>query len=372
MKLKSYWIKSIYIILGCLLLQTHAIQAKNKNQARYLNYLIDKDVKEFPKIIPEPDKNVFQLISHGKPGKLLLDGQWRNASEIAGYIHEHQLISDKITQLNIYGCSFAQGAEGAKAIAYLEQNLHVNIAASNNITGASGDWILEVGKPIATLSLTQYHYNLQALDTTDFDNDGIKNWRDLDDDNDGVKDDLESTCTSANMPNKSSVIITSDLAYTYNGAANIQRLVDGIDGGAGNNTYVIRAPAAGSYVNNWFKFELPNPTVLDSIELGNFPGQTLFTTSSAYAIEGSNDNTTWISIVASQTYTLNAAGTYATNNSAIFAMPNNIIPFKYYDPVYIVKNSGYEFQFVITEILFIIVTITISYIIYSKKDIHAV
>jgi hypothetical protein len=201
MKLKFYWIKSIYIILSCILLQAQSIQAKNQNKANYHNYLIDKDVKDFPKIVSEGDQNVFQLISHGRPGQLLLNGQWRNASEIVKYLHDHQIISKKITHLNIYGCSFAQGAAGVKAMAYLQQKLHLSIAASSNITGAEGDWILEVGKPIASLHQTQYRYNLQALDTADFDNDGIKNWRDLDDDNDGVKDDLESTCISANMPN---------------------------------------------------------------------------------------------------------------------------------------------------------------------------
>jgi len=49
-----------------------------------------------------------------------------------------------------------------------------------------------------------------------------------------------------------------------------------------------------------------------------------------------------------------------------------ITPFKYYDPSYIIKNSGYEVQFVLIEIVFIIVTIIASYIIYSKKDIHTV
>lgn len=49
-----------------------------------------------------------------------------------------------------------------------------------------------------------------------------------------------------------------------------------------------------------------------------------------------------------------------------------ITPFKYFDTAYIIKNSAYEVSFIIIEILFIGITTAISYLIYSKKDIHAV
>ena len=49
-----------------------------------------------------------------------------------------------------------------------------------------------------------------------------------------------------------------------------------------------------------------------------------------------------------------------------------LIPFKYYDTAYIIKNSNYETSFIIVEIVFIVVTIFASYLIYDKKDIHAV
>lgn len=49
-----------------------------------------------------------------------------------------------------------------------------------------------------------------------------------------------------------------------------------------------------------------------------------------------------------------------------------ISPFKYFDPAYIVKNSSYEASYMIVAIGFIITAITASYLIYCKKDIHAV
>lgn len=49
-----------------------------------------------------------------------------------------------------------------------------------------------------------------------------------------------------------------------------------------------------------------------------------------------------------------------------------ISPFKYFDTAYIIKNSSYEASFIIVGIGLIIVAISASYLLYCKKDIHAV
>ncbi|HEY9060705.1 MAG TPA: ABC transporter permease subunit [Pseudobacteroides sp.] len=49
-----------------------------------------------------------------------------------------------------------------------------------------------------------------------------------------------------------------------------------------------------------------------------------------------------------------------------------ITPFKYFDTGYIINNSSYEASYLIAAASFIIVAVAASYIIYSKKDIHAV
>jgi len=51
---------------------------------------------------------------------------------------------------------------------------------------------------------------------------------------------------------------------------------------------------------------------------------------------------------------------------------NYITPFKYYDPGKIVQNGSYDSKFIIIEVIFIIIAISINYLIYSKKDIDAV
>lgn len=49
-----------------------------------------------------------------------------------------------------------------------------------------------------------------------------------------------------------------------------------------------------------------------------------------------------------------------------------ISPFRYFDLPYIIKNAAYETSFVIVGIIFVIVAIAASYLIYVKKDVHAV
>lgn len=49
-----------------------------------------------------------------------------------------------------------------------------------------------------------------------------------------------------------------------------------------------------------------------------------------------------------------------------------LTPFKYFRPDYIIENNGYDRISVIIALVFIVGSITASYVIYSKKDIHAV
>ena len=49
-----------------------------------------------------------------------------------------------------------------------------------------------------------------------------------------------------------------------------------------------------------------------------------------------------------------------------------ISPFQYFDLAYIVKNGAYEASYIYIGIIFIIASIAMSYLVYVKKDIHAV
>ncbi len=49
-----------------------------------------------------------------------------------------------------------------------------------------------------------------------------------------------------------------------------------------------------------------------------------------------------------------------------------ISPFKYFDITYIIKNASYETQYLAAGAAIIVIAVAASYIIYNKKDIHAV
>src|SRR6056297_849957 len=95
--------------------------------------------------VTNAEKGTFHLFSHGRPGELLIDGQWLKKEAIMVFI-DNKLIanSQKPTAIHIYGCNFARCEKGRAAVAYLEKELGISIAASTNLTGAEGDWELEV------------------------------------------------------------------------------------------------------------------------------------------------------------------------------------------------------------------------------------
>ena len=108
----------------------------------------------------------FHLFSHGKSGELLLEGEWKNAEQIAIWLKQHEAIQQQ-KYLNVYGCEFAKGHKGKAAVQYLEETLGLCVAASDDITGIDGDWELEVGST-TNLVVKNYHFNLQACNCSEY------------------------------------------------------------------------------------------------------------------------------------------------------------------------------------------------------------
>ena len=165
------------------------------------NFYVDSQLENSAAIIEainndQEDGKAFELFSHGRSGELLIKGQWLNAKELATWLRNNQSFNKTTIQsLNIYGCEFAKGSKGLEAVNYLEKEFGISIAASNNVTGANGDWDLEIGSNNFAVVVNNYKYNLQCAGTVggmdhddDFDGDGVCNELDLDDDNDGILD----------------------------------------------------------------------------------------------------------------------------------------------------------------------------------------
>ena len=133
----------------------------------------------------------FHLFSHGGPGELFIEGEWKNPVEIVDWLNNQEIWEGK-SALYLYGCEFAKGEKGKKAVQYLEEALGIPIAASDDLTGFGGDWELEAGEAKGFLSISTYPYTLQ-----DTDGDGINDVSDLDSDNDGLTDNIEKYGTNS-------------------------------------------------------------------------------------------------------------------------------------------------------------------------------
>ena len=170
--------KTCNLLLFLLVMNTqitfaHAIPVFDESYCVNFGYgshiYVDKDVENHELLIAHfnESKNAFQLITHGKSGELLINGIWMDAEKIVRWISSEKLIKDK-SQLNIYGCEFAKGRKGKAAIAYLEAELDISIAASDDITGIDGDWELEVGHAVNQIKLMSYPHNLQSCNCSEY------------------------------------------------------------------------------------------------------------------------------------------------------------------------------------------------------------
>ncbi len=182
---------------------------KNANTSLFDNIIIELYGQEKNALVQSmaghdsfQNKNRIHLFSHGRPGELFLNGTWLNSEAIVGWLQNN---IEKGQELYIYGCEFAKGTKGLKAIAYIEEKLQVRVSASVNVTGKDGDWVLEYGTSDNDFHPLTYEYNLQ-----DTDNDGVPDTIDIDDDNDGILDTNEGT---DDVVNGSSV--TGDLHFVW-------------------------------------------------------------------------------------------------------------------------------------------------------------
>ncbi|WP_411812029.1 DUF4347 domain-containing protein [Chryseobacterium scophthalmum] len=208
----------------------------------------------FTKLIQSANSGTYHLISHGKSGKLLINGKWLNAKEITSFLSVRiQNSKNQIKHLNIYGCEFAKGENGKSAVAYLKKNLNISVSASDDITGKGGDWVLEAGVPVVIKGMENYAYSLQcpvpSAADPDTDGDGVPNSIDVDDDNDGILD------------------VNEGVTQSLNAVANGNFGTNGTSGGNLNNWTTNGTPGATYPLgNNWFPDTGGAVSYLDGVE----------------------------------------------------------------------------------------------------------
>ena len=92
-----------------------------------------------------------------------------NADTINAFSSTLQSIGNSLTQegdLLFYGCNLAQGEQGKLLLQQIGNITQADIAASDDITGKDGDWLLEIEKGIIeakSLEVNHYDSNLVSL-----------------------------------------------------------------------------------------------------------------------------------------------------------------------------------------------------------------
>ena len=93
------------------------------------------------------DLNSIHIFSHGTDGLLQLGDTLLSNANIEGYGESLQQWATALSaeaDLMIYGCNLAAGAQGLSLVHRLSELTGADVAASDDVTGAGGDWQLEV------------------------------------------------------------------------------------------------------------------------------------------------------------------------------------------------------------------------------------
>lgn len=133
-----------------IILLINGIQLEVFSKSIYPSIYIDESVDHIEKIYPQIQcsNSTLQLFSHGSPGHLFLDGEWKDSKKIVNWISKEFDLTT-IDHINIYGCEFAKGETGKAALTFLEKELGISTAASDD--GGDYDYV--------TFN-TNTHYNI--------------------------------------------------------------------------------------------------------------------------------------------------------------------------------------------------------------------
>ncbi len=89
----------------------------------------------------------IHILSHGAPGGLQLGGAWVTANDLQTRVAELAIWQQALAEegdILLYGCHVAAGEVGQAFVHILSQLTGADVAASNDLTGANGNWVLEV------------------------------------------------------------------------------------------------------------------------------------------------------------------------------------------------------------------------------------
>lgn len=171
----------------------------------------------------------------------------------------------------------------------------------------------------------------------DSDGDSVNDISDLDDDNDGILDHIESpTCfySTDDWNTRTRIdyaIVTSELR-TANPNTNFDNVLDN------NTTTVLElVPGQAQAGKTIFRIEFVNPVALERLYIQKTAATNILGVNGTVMLEGSNNNTNWTALLSAAVNPNNVAtvttteGDVAVTNATVFTVvPANVLPFKYY------------------------------------------
>ena len=137
-------------------------------------YLIDTQENGFEKIQDvlsnQTDVDAIHIVGHANVGQVVLGNSVLNAETINFFKSNLESIGESLTKdgdILFYGCNLAKGEQGKLFVQQIGNITQADIAASDDITGKDGDWLLEVEKGIIEAkSLEVNHYNSSLVTLT--------------------------------------------------------------------------------------------------------------------------------------------------------------------------------------------------------------
>ncbi|KAI9549349.1 hypothetical protein GHT06_003715 [Daphnia sinensis] len=182
----------------------------------------------------------------------------------------------------------------------------------------------------------------------DLDGDGIFDQEDLDDDNDGILDEVESpscfyTKNDWYMGNRSEITVTTELAMEAANSAPF-KLVDGLNLGGSGAVRFLGSTAAAKQV---YAFNMNIPVQLNKIILSYTSTATHFLAGTNIVLRGSNDGVIWTDLSVPTVYSNTTATNGVTtippfvgvNNANVFTVTQNAAKYKHY-AIYWTSGGG--------------------------------
>ena len=97
-------------------------------------------------VAANPGFDAIHLISHGSPGQVAVETSPLSEATVSGHIAQLNQIDTNLNagaDFPIYGCDVAHGAVGQQLTTEILRISKLNVAASTNPTGSTGDWAAE-------------------------------------------------------------------------------------------------------------------------------------------------------------------------------------------------------------------------------------